>query len=146
MERISKDRVLRLWSIIAFRNGKSKYRKDFPNLALHPETNNGKTIGEYYISKNTINIWWKPHSDFKELASTLLHEYAHYLQFWPWYSRYEKIYSYDKNPYEIQANQFETKAPDVIREISEENWKSLIKKNPKLRKLYEQAEEKIEIN
>lgn len=147
MERINRDRVLRLWSLVVFKKGRSDYKKDLPKLTMFPGLNTAKrTVGEYLYKENEIQIWWKPHSDFKDLASTILHEYTHYLQFWPWYSRYQKIYSYEKNPYEIEANLSESVAPDYIREISDDNWNYIIKKNPKLRKIYTDSESLVQFN
>lgn len=114
---------------------------------MFPGLNTAKrTVGEYLYKENEIQIWWKPHSDFKDLASTILHEYTHYLQFWPWYSRYQKIYSYEKNPYEVEANLSESVAPDFIKDISDDNWNYHIKRNPKLRKIYESSESLVRFN
>ena len=143
MERINKDRISRLWSLVIYKKGRSRYKNDIPSLSLFTGNSGGKTIGEYLYKENQIRIWWQPHDDFKELASTILHEYTHYLQFWPWYSRYQKIYSYKDNPYEIQANESESETPDFIKEISEEQWRFNLKKISKLRKIYEKSDELI---
>lgn len=142
MERINRDRILRIWSLIIFKKGKSKYKKDIPFLVLITKPNQTQTIGKYIYEDNSIHVWFESHYDFKELTSTLLHEYTHYLQFWPWYTRYESIYSYKDNPYEIQANLAESEAPDLIKEISESQWKKTFK-DPKIKKIYEQSRDLI---
>ena len=142
MERINKDRILKIWSLIVFRKGKSKYGKPIPNLILINRPNQTRTIGEYIYEDNSIKIWFQDHCDFRELTSTILHEYTHYLQFWPWYSRYQKMYSYKDNPYEIQANLSESEAPFFIKEISQEKWKSNIK-NQRLKKIYGSSNRRI---
>lgn len=146
MERISKDRISRIWSLIVHKKGRSKYKSTIPSLSLFTGNSGGKTVGEYLYKENQIRIWWQPHDDFKDLASTILHEYTHYLQFWPWYSRYQKIYSYKDNPYEIQANESEIETPDYIKNISEDQWQLNLRKISKLKKIYEQCEELIEFN
>ena len=142
MERIHKDRILRVWSLIVFRKGKSKYKKDIPKLILITGSNKTQIIGRYLPYENSILVWCKSHYDFKELTSTILHEYTHYLQFWPWYQRYAKIYTYKENPYEIEANLSESEAPSLIKEISENRWKINVK-NQEIRMIYESADDSV---
>ena len=124
------------------KRGKSKYGKPIPTLVLITKPNETRTIGRYLYENNSIHIWFRAHYDFKELTSTILHEYTHYLQFWPWYRRYQEKYSYSENPYEIAANLSEADATNLIREISDEKWCYNIK-NKKLRKIYESSEEGV---
>lgn len=73
----------------------------------------------------------------------MLHEYAHYLQFWPWYVRYREMYKYDDNPYEVEARIMEKEAPDLIRMISPEEWSKAVKKKKKLLRIYRDINKKI---
>jgi hypothetical protein len=142
LERVNKDKVLRIWSLTAFHRGKSKYKKDLPKLVLLPDIN-GRVIGEYGNDENEIRIWLKPHSDFKEMTKTLLHEYTHYLQYSPWYYRYQKMYEYDKNPYEIEANKSEDMWTVLLSEVSDDNWGSYLRKNKRLKRIYQRSEEMV---
>lgn len=149
MERINKDKIFRLWSLIIYLKGRSKYKKDFPELYFFygskRERNKNLTFGEYYNEGNTIKIWCGPHIDFKDLASTMLHEYEHYLQFWPWYTRYKNMYSYENNPYEIRAKESEKLAPSLIKRVSDSEWIGEIRKTPGISKIYEKSRETIVI-
>jgi hypothetical protein len=128
--------------------GKSKYKSEPPVLTFHSgEKYGGMIYGEYYNDGNEIKIWWETHSTSKEITSTLIHEYTHYLQYWPWYIRYMKTYSYDKNPYEIEAtNQANFHEPDISRLSTDDEWKKLIRRDKKLKRIYESVESKIIIN
>jgi len=127
--------------------GKSKYKKEFPSIVfLDGEKYGGSVFGEYTNYNNEIKIWWKTHSTSKEITSTMIHEYAHYLQFWPWYIRYMKKYPYDKNPYEVEATELSKfYEPEISKYSSEEDWKKLIKSNKKLKKIHESISRKISI-
>jgi len=138
LEKIERDKVLRLWSLIVFRLGVSKYGKDIPKLILISGKEN-KNFGEY-ANDNTITIWWQMNSGMGDFASTLLHEYAHYLQYWPWYIRYEKTHSYEDNPYEIQAIKLSETYKEYIKMISNRNWNTLIKENKRLEILYNSSD------
>jgi len=150
LERINKDKIFRLWSLIIHTKGKSRYKKDYPNLyflsGTKREGEKSLTFGEYYNDENVIKIWCGPHTDFKNLASTMLHEYEHYLQFWPWYTRYKNTHSYENNPYEIEASAAEKLAPDLIKLISDVEWKRKIKKNSDIVKIYDKSAKRININ
>jgi hypothetical protein len=147
LERINKDKIFRLWSLIVHLKGRSKYKKDFPKVYFFygskRESKKNLTFGEYYNDGNTIKIWCGPHTDFNELASTMLHEYEHYLQFWPWYTRYKNMYSYEDNPYEIEAKESEKLAPGLTKLVSDSLWKREIKKTPEIAKIYEKSSERI---
>jgi len=149
LERINKNKIFRLWSLIIYLKGKSKYKKDFPELYFFygskRERNKNLTFGEYSNEGNTIKIWCGPHTDFKDLASTMLHEYEHYLQFWPWYTRYKSMYSYENNPYEIRAKESEKLAQSLIKRVSDSGWSVEIRKIPGIFKIYEKSRETIVI-
>ncbi len=147
MERINKDKIFRLWSLIIHLKGKSKYGKDLPKLyffyGAKKEGAKSLTYGEYYNDGNMIKIWGGPHINFNALASTMLHEYAHYLQFWPWYTRYKNTYSYETNPYELEARKFEKIAPSLTKLVSDIEWENVIRKNTKIARIYKKSIESI---
>jgi len=149
LERINKDKIFRLWSLIIHIKGKSMYRKDFPKLYFfYGSKKEGKkslTYGEYCNYGNTIKIWCGPHTNFNDLASTMLHEYSHYLQFWPWYTRYKNMYTYETNPYELEARESERLAPELTKLVSDACWKREIRKNSEISVIYKKSIESIVI-
>jgi hypothetical protein len=147
LKRINKERILRICTLIVHRLGKSKYKKDSPKiLLLSNEKDGGSVFGEYTNYNNEIKIWWKSHSTSKDIALTLIHEYAHYLQFWPWYIRYMKSYPYEKNPYELEAIKIsELFEPEISRLSSDQEWQKLLHKDKKLQCIYSEIIEKVEI-
>lgn len=149
MERIDRDKILRLWSLIVYIKGKSKYNKGVPDLIVlgGSKTKRSKleTFGEYYYTDNIIKIWCGPHIDFEDLASTILHEYTHYLQFWPWYTRYRNMYKYDENPYEIEAKNSENLATDLVKMVSESVWRKFVRSNRKVLRIYERSQEIVNV-
>lgn len=64
-----------------------------------------KMLGEYDKEDNIISLRIQGHRNIYNLANTIVHEYIHYLQ--PthanWYERYDAMYGYKGNPYEIEA-------------------------------------------
>jgi hypothetical protein len=145
LERIDKDRVLRLWSVILYTQGKSKYKKDFPEIHFFKSNKKNTNYGEYYNNGNIIKIWWKDHGGIVELAKTMVHEYAHYLQFWPWYNRYNAIYGYENNPYEVQARDLEKIAPSLVELTRIDNWCELLIKDKKLKRLYKKVKNTVTV-
>jgi hypothetical protein len=136
LETLDKDRLYRIWSLIIYNKGLSKYRKDYPDLVLSGKLTRGIRIGEYTNHNNRITIWWKKHDTLNEIASTLLHEYTHYRQFWPWYIRYSNLYNYTKNPYEIAAKNAESGANYYMHETTDTVWDKIISKNKNIRSIY----------
>lgn len=58
----------------------------------------------YYVSVvNEIHLKINGHRTWVQLANTLIHEWIHYLQSSMWANRYDKHYTYDTNPYELEA-------------------------------------------
>ena len=145
MERINKDRILRICSIIIHTQGRSKYRSDFPVIHLFKSNKKNSNYGEYYNHTNTINIWWKDHEDLEEIARTLIHEYTHYLQFWPWYTRYKNNYKYENNPYEVQARQRENIAPGLVELTRSGLWDDTLRKDRKLASIHRKINEMVSI-
>ena len=138
-----------MWSLIVYIRGKSRYNKDIPTLKIFSGSKSKRskteTFGEYYHSENAIEIWCGPHIDFEDLASTILHEYSHYLQFWPWYTRYRSMYTYEKNPYEIEAKESEKFAPELVKMVAEDEWKRFLKKNRKIGNVYRKSQDAVKI-
>lgn len=100
-------------------------------------------LAEYDPFNNEVIVWWRKHRHYKELTATLLHEYTHYLQFWPWYSRYAGIHEYAKNPYEIQAEESEEETPLFLQSVSDRNWRKLLRKEPKLARIYRKVNDLV---
>jgi hypothetical protein len=146
LKRINREKVFRIWSLILLWKGISKYRNDYPILEIcgdhfSPQFKRTQIVAEYDPIENTVTIWWRKHKHIEEITSTLLHEYTHYLQFWPWYSRYSNLLSYSKNPYEIQAFESESDTQFFLQNVSDKPWKGLIKKYPSLKRIYNQVSE-----
>lgn len=56
-------------------------------------------------------------------------------------------YTYDKNPYELQAVSIsELHEPEISKYTSDHEWRKLLRKEPKLKKIYEAVSDKIIIN
>lgn len=148
LKRINKEKIVRIWSLIIYTMGRSKYKLEPPLLTFHSGEKYGGSIhGEYCNDLNEIEIWWQSHSTSKEMTSTMIHEYVHHLQFWPWYSRYTKMFGYDNNPYEIEATEkAEIIEPEISRLASDREWRRLIKNDKKLKRIYESVINRITIH
>jgi len=59
--------------------GVSKYHKSLPRVILS-KTPSSDCYGQFIFETNTITIYVKKCRSFKIFVSTLIHEYAHYLQ------------------------------------------------------------------
>jgi len=64
-----------------------------------------KLLALYDKEDNVVSLRIQGHRTIYNLANTVIHEYIHYLQ--PthanWYERYDRMYGYQNNPYEIEA-------------------------------------------
>ena len=60
-------------------------------------------FGEYEWDTSTIVVFYNTSNTPKLLIETIIHEYTHHQQYQNWYTRYDKKYGYDDNPYEIVA-------------------------------------------
>ena len=88
--------------------GESKYHSFTPYLVieLSPESEgiDNDWKGEYDPEENEIIIYSNNIISKSDLAKTIVHEYAHYLQDPKWMTRYYTMgYKYNTHPYEIQA-------------------------------------------
>lgn len=101
--------------------GESKYYKHTPYLSVEYSPNSegvdNDWKGEFLREENEIVIYYKNIKGKEDLARTIVHEYAHYLQRGNWMQRYYDMgHTYQTHPYEIQAF--------TIEEI---NWKEICK-------------------
>lgn len=101
--------------------GCSKYYKHTPYLAVETSPKStgvdNQWKGEFDREENEIIIYSKNITDKEDLARTIVHEYAHYLQRGNWMQRYYDMgHTYNTHPYEIQAFA-----------IEEKNWKVICK-------------------
>jgi hypothetical protein len=88
--------------------GESKYYAHTPYLTIEYSPNSegvdNDWKGEFVSEDNEIIIYTKNITSKSDLAKTIVHEYAHYLQSPNWMSRYYKLgYNYRTHPYEKQA-------------------------------------------
>jgi len=60
-------------------------------------------FGVYCFWKNKITLYAPNCETLHDVVSTIIHEYSHYLQSRTKYRKYEKTYSYEKNPLEKEA-------------------------------------------
>lgn len=82
-----------------------------------------KLLALYDKEDNIVTLRIQGHRNIYNLANTIIHEYIHYLQ--PthanWYERYDSMYGYNKNPYEIEAYHLgELYAVECARTVT--NW------------------------
>ena len=64
-----------------------------------------KLLALYDKEDNQIDLRIQGHRTIYNLANTVIHEYIHYLQptHGNWYERYDGMYGYKNNPYEVEA-------------------------------------------
>jgi len=101
--------------------GESKYYNHTPFLSVEysPESYraDNQWKGEFLSKENEIIIYTKNIKGKEDLARTIVHEYAHYLQSPNWMKRYYDLgHTYKTHPYEIEAYK-----------VEEENWKKICK-------------------
>ena len=72
------------------------------------------SIAEYY--KRVINLYLPNIPNEEELLRSIIHEYTHYTQDSELLAKYKQIYSYDEDPFEIEAHK------------NEENWEMFSRK------------------
>lgn len=79
-------------------------RKYLPDLEWHTARDVSWDCGDYDFEDNLITLYKGSHRSVIELISTIIHEWQHYLQSSKKYYEYADQYTYDKNPFEKQAN------------------------------------------
>jgi len=72
------------------------------------------SIAEYY--KGVIYLYLPNITNEEELLRALVHEYTHYTQDSELFAKYRSMYSYDEDPFEIEAHK------------NEENWRLFSRK------------------
>lgn len=72
------------------------------------------SIAEYY--KGVIYLYLPNITNEEELLRALVHEYTHYTQDNKLFAKYRSMYSYDEDPFEIEAHK------------NEENWRLFSRK------------------
>ena len=86
------------------RNVGLNYRRHtLPILEWHKWSEDGD-CGDYDFEDNLITIYKSAHKSAIDIIHTIIHEWAHYLQSRKKYYDYADKYTYDKNPFEKQAN------------------------------------------
>ena len=83
-----------------------------PTLIISHDKRVKRTYGNY--GSQTITVYSHVCLNDSRFVSTIIHEYAHYLQFpkMSYMKQYHKQtdkHGYDDNPYEVEARQFEEK-------------------------------------
>lgn len=74
--------------------------------------------GNYCFWRNKITLHEVTCKTIKDVVSTMIHEYTHYLQSRTKYKEYEKYYYYSNHPCEREARRNEEKYTDIcIKEI-----------------------------
>lgn len=74
--------------------------------------------GNYCFYRNKITLHEPTCQNIKDVVSTIIHEYTHYLQSRNKYREYDKKYYYSTNPYEREARRNEEKYTTMcIKEI-----------------------------
>ena len=101
--------------------GESKYHNFTPYLVVErsPESEgiDNEWHGEYVPEENEIIIYSDNITSKSDLAKTIVHEYAHYLQDPKWMTRYYTMgYKYNTHPYEVEAFK-----------VEEQNWYKVCK-------------------
>ena len=93
-----------------------KFDNDFADGVLHKEEFK-QISGWYDPNDNSIALIVENMKSIREIIETILHEYQHYLQCPHWAERYYKLgYTYENHPYEVQAEEAETKWFDIYYE------------------------------
>lgn len=97
------------WCVNKFGKNNRKKRE----LILKPKKTikyqkRSKVFGIYCFYRNTIYIYLNNCDSIKDIVSTIVHEYTHYLQSSTKYHYYQNVYYYTQNPLEIEAKTNET--------------------------------------
>lgn len=86
-------------------------RKKLEVIISDRKRKSGKFVyyGNYCFYRNKMVIYIENCKSLKEIVSTIIHEYTHYLQSRTKYEAYEEYYYYSNHPYERQARRNEIK-------------------------------------
>jgi|TARA_R100000908_G_C3711235_1_gene117793 hypothetical protein len=99
-----------------------KGKKDYPNIELHKDIyarlsgdeeakgeHSSTSIAEYDENENKIFIYYPNVNNEEDVLKALIHEYTHYTQDSKLLKRYRSIYSYNEDPFELEATKAENK-------------------------------------
>lgn len=125
MNKLNKSEVERIAPMVlnwCIRKYGVKPHKNHINLHItYSKFTDGIEYGEYQWDTNTIVVFYNATRTLRSLITTIIHEYTHSLQNRAWYTRYDSIYEYFDNPYEIEAyareDDWEIASRDVLRNI-----------------------------
>lgn len=80
-----------------------------------------EVYGNYCFYRNKMTIHTFACEDLYDIASTVIHEYTHYLQSRNQYKYYEQYYYYSNNPCEREAKRNEEKYTEIcIKDIKKQ--------------------------
>ena len=79
-------------------------RKHLPVLEWYSARDWDWDCGDYDFEDNIITLYKGSHKSAIDIIHTIIHEWQHYLQSTKKYYEYADKYTYDKNPFELQAN------------------------------------------
>ena len=95
---------------------------DYPNIELHKDIyarlsgdeeakgeHSSTSIAEYDENENKIFIYYPNVNNEEDVLKALIHEYTHYTQDSKLLKRYRSIYSYNEDPFELEATKAENK-------------------------------------
>jgi len=91
------------WDIVAH-YGESRWQSNYFELNLYDDPDYN-TFGECEVDYNEISCNVALCKHMRQAVETLIEEYIHYLQCPTWYTRYDNMYGYWDNPYEIRAKE-----------------------------------------
>jgi len=110
--RLTKERKRQLseiYPLIVEHYGESKFQDWEPELDLYYDDSKRGLylIGQWdgIESGMAVSVNVAACRTMREVVIYIIHEYIHHLQSPTWYTRYDNMYGYWKNPYEIQAQE-----------------------------------------
>tara|TARA_Y100000287_G_C14047347_1_gene269413 strand:+ start:213 stop:599 length:387 start_codon:yes stop_codon:yes gene_type:complete len=99
-----------------------KNNKSIPTVELHKDIyarlsgdeeasgeHSSTSVAEYDEDENKIFIYYPNVNSEEDVLKALIHEYTHYTQDSKLLKRYRSTYSYNKDPFEIEASSNESK-------------------------------------
>lgn len=77
------------------------------NLCIMVHRSENQVYGEYCYNNNWLTINIRQCINIKDIVSTTIHEYTHFLQKLDDYAKKTKEVGYNDNPYEVEARENE---------------------------------------
>ena len=92
------------WEIVEH-YGESKYQDWTPDINIYHDDTKLGLMGEWsaFDEGADCSVNLAPCRTMREAVKYMIHEYTHHLQSPTWYTRYDNMYGYWDNPYEIEA-------------------------------------------